>query len=234
LIVAYIVLLVVTTTLQILLTPKPKFEDARPKGLGDFSFPTATEDRAVPIVWGTVDIRGPNVLWYGDLMVIELKRKVGKKKQTVAFRYFVGMDLLLCYGPVDRVTQLEIGQKEYPTADMTPAMPFTPSQSGTSLVLSSLDFLGGEQRGGTVAGNFTVYSGGNVPTQNAYLQSQLGNDIPGYVNIAHVVAEQVEVGENSSIQPYAFQVTRFPDNLGLDGSNHIVQGTIDNGDANMM
>jgi hypothetical protein len=50
-----------------LLRPKPDIENAKPASLGDFQFPTADEGRAVPIVWGTVRLNGPNIGWFGDL-----------------------------------------------------------------------------------------------------------------------------------------------------------------------
>jgi hypothetical protein len=40
-----------------LLRPKPDLENAKPAGLGDFQFPTASEDRYVPIIWGTIQQR---------------------------------------------------------------------------------------------------------------------------------------------------------------------------------
>ena len=50
-----------------LLRPKPEIEGARPGGLGDFQFTTAEEGRVVPIIWGTVKMKAPNVIWYGNL-----------------------------------------------------------------------------------------------------------------------------------------------------------------------
>ena len=52
-----------------LLRPKPKFGAPAPSGLGDFQVPTAQEGRPIPAVFGTVRLKGPNVVWYGDLVV---------------------------------------------------------------------------------------------------------------------------------------------------------------------
>ena len=231
---ALLIIAVVSVTLQILLTPKPSIENARPKGLGDFDVPTATEDRSIPIMWGTVDIKGPNVLWYGDFKVIRKRKTKGGQKILVAFNYFIGLDLLLCYGPIDRVTRLEIGNKFiYPnTGEITPAFPVTPTVSGLPVVFTGEKVLGGQTKGGTMRGTMRMYSGDPNQTQDPYLQSQLGTDIPSYVNVAHVVGEQIEVGESTSIGAYVFRVSRFPNNLSLDNDNYIVNGTIDDGDAN--
>ena len=224
--------MVISIALQFLLTPKPKVEGGRPKGLGDFDFPTATEDRAVPIVWGTVDIKGPNVLWYGDLRIFHKRKTKGGVKITVAFQYFVGMDLLLCYGPLDRITRLEVSDHVVDDTKVSPTFPVTPTAAGLAVEFTDDTLLGGIGKGGGIVGTMRMYSGDPDSLQNAYLQTQLGNDIPGYVNIAHVVTEQTGVGESHQIGAYVFRVTRFPDNLGLTGDNHIIRGTIDDGDAN--
>ena len=73
-----LILVVVLTVVAELLRPKPDIENARPAGLGDFDFPTATEGRAIPVVFGTVKIAGPNVVWYGDLLVDPLPGDPGE------------------------------------------------------------------------------------------------------------------------------------------------------------
>lgn len=232
--IALIVIQLVLFVASILLAPKPKFEDARPRSLGDFQFPTATESRSIPIVWGTVDLKGPNVIWYGDLKTVAIKKKVksgfGKSTTvTTGFRYFVGMDLALAYGPLDRVVRLEVSTKDAfsGSVDLVAA-----GDSGTDLVISQPTLLGGKEKGGGIVGTFRLYGGTPSQVQDPYLQTQLGSDIPGYVDIAHAVWEQGEVGESTRIDPYIFRVTRFPDALGLTGDGHIVRGTVDNGDAN--
>ncbi len=46
--------------------PTPKMQNAKAAGLDEFSFPTNSNGRPVPEVFGTVEIHG-NFLWYGDL-----------------------------------------------------------------------------------------------------------------------------------------------------------------------
>lgn len=217
---------------------KPDIENAKPQGLGDVQAPTASETRAVPILWGTRDIKGPNVIWYGDFRTAAVKRKVktgwfSSKNVTVGFRYFIGMDLLLCYGPIDRVTRLEISDR---VAYSGPAIgPF--GDSSEQMVVSEPDLFGGEEKGGGVSGTIDIFGGLPNQDKSDYLinSGPGGGDsgnIPAYVDIAHAVARQFEVGESPSIGPYVFRVSRFPNNLGLTGSNHIVNGTVEDGDAN--
>ena len=59
-----------------MLAPKPP--EPRAASIGDFDVPTADQDRAIPVVFGRVWITGPNVVWYGDLKVVPIKKKSGK------------------------------------------------------------------------------------------------------------------------------------------------------------
>lgn len=54
--------------------PKPK-----PAGLGEFQVPTAEDGREIPVLFGTRDIAGPNVIFYGNLKVTAIKDGGGKK-----------------------------------------------------------------------------------------------------------------------------------------------------------
>ena len=89
-----------------IIRPKPTFEDARPAGLGDFSFPTATEGRPVPIVWGKCKTKGPNLIWYGNFTKTAIIENVktgmfSSEDVTTGFEYRVGLDMAVCHGPVD-------------------------------------------------------------------------------------------------------------------------------------
>ncbi len=227
-----IVLFVITTLLN-----KPDLQNAKPAGLGEFQFPTASETRAVPILWGTRDILGPNVLWYGDYKILKIIKRVKsgfkKKKVTVGYRYFFGIDLLLCYGPIDRLTRLEISDKVAFSGSVGPF-----GNGPTTFSVNQPSLLGGKENGGGVVGNFDVFGGTNNQERSSYMVIRgpgkgVGPDaVPGYVGIAHVVATQIEVGESTNIGKYIYRVSKFPDQLSLTGDGHIIAGTVEDGDAN--
>lgn len=66
-----LVIMVLSAVITAMLTPKPPTPKAA--SLGDFQVPSAEQDRAIPVVFGTVEITGPNVVWYGDLFAIAIK-----------------------------------------------------------------------------------------------------------------------------------------------------------------
>lgn len=69
---------VASTLITAALTPSPQQgQDAVAKGLDDASIPTAEEGRAIPVVFGDVLIKSPNVVWYGDLKTEAIRKKAG-------------------------------------------------------------------------------------------------------------------------------------------------------------
>lgn len=73
----YIAVFVVALVVAYSMAPKP--ETQRPAGLGDVTAPTAEEGREIPVLFGTRHIEGPNVVWYGDLRTVAIRKKGGKK-----------------------------------------------------------------------------------------------------------------------------------------------------------
>lgn len=75
--VVQLVIFVVSSLISYALAPKPTAP--KPAALEDFDVPTAEEGRPIPVAFGTVWIRGANVLWYGDLSTSPIKKKGAKK-----------------------------------------------------------------------------------------------------------------------------------------------------------
>ena len=72
----YIAVVVITAVISYVLQPKPP--SAKPPSLSDFDFPTAEEGRPIPVVFGRVQVTGPNVVWYGDISYKSVKTSSGK------------------------------------------------------------------------------------------------------------------------------------------------------------
>jgi uncharacterized membrane protein len=73
----YIGVLIVSAIVSYALAPKPP--SPKPAALSDFDIPTAEQGRPIPVVFGTVTVTGPNVIWYGDMEAEPIKKKGGKK-----------------------------------------------------------------------------------------------------------------------------------------------------------
>lgn len=71
------IIFVVALVVAVAMMPKPQSQP--PAGLGDIQAPTAEEGREIPVLFGTRDIAGPNVVWYGDFKAVAIRKKGGKK-----------------------------------------------------------------------------------------------------------------------------------------------------------
>lgn len=228
-------LFVIAIVLQELTRPKPKLEDERPKGLGDFNFPTATEGRVVPLIWGRVKLDGPNVVWYGDLVQDPIQDTVktglwSKTRLTKGFRYNVGVQLAICRGPIDAIKKVWIGDVEVASGTFT-----------TSIDIDEPTLFGGDDLGlGGVRATVDIFLGSTSQSVSTYLarfqDAGAGtNRTPRYTGTTHLVLHELGVtgatargaylGNSTSIKPWSFEVERFPGTFsGQSAGQHIIGG----------
>lgn len=64
---------IAAVALSYLLAPKPK--TPKPPEVTDFDDPTAEAGRPIPVVFGTITVKGLNLLWYGDKQIRTTKVK---------------------------------------------------------------------------------------------------------------------------------------------------------------
>lgn len=221
-------LFVAALVLSELLRPKPAFEDARPATLGDFEAPTATEGRVVPLVFGRVLVKGPNVVWFGDLTQTAITEKVktglfSSTTITKGFTYNLGIQFAICRGPGAVLKRVRIGEKEA----------WTGSVSGPEgrFDIDDTEFLGGEEFGaGGIQATCDFYSGEPDQPVNAYLDDTDRQRIatattptaPRYAGTSYVVARELTsaapaatnrgayIGNSTSLKPWAFEIERIP------------------------
>lgn len=55
---------VALTAVSFLLMPRPKAP--KPEAVKDLEDPTAEAGRPIPVVFGTITVKGLNLLWYGE------------------------------------------------------------------------------------------------------------------------------------------------------------------------
>lgn len=210
--IATLILWIVLFTVSQLLTPEPDIENARARGLNDFNFPTATEGRVIPLHWGRDKVKGPNVLWYGDLSAIPIKEKIRVsmfKKKTIitGHRYYIGLQMGICVGPAI-LKAVYVGDE----------LAWSGTQATDGVIEINAKNLGG---------NFHFYTGSRTQTKSSYL-SGFQNPCPAYRGTCHGVFMHGYVGESTSISPWSFVVERIP--IGLGGGDEAVN----DGDCGLM
>lgn len=201
------------------LLTKPKIENARPAGLGDFQVPTATEGRVVPLFVGKVKLSGPNVLWYGDLQTQAIREKVGgflgigEKTVTKGFKYYLGIQLGLSRGPIDGISAIWIGDKQVYTGETT-----------APVLVDLPEFFGGALSGGGVKIQFKPYLGGNLQTADSYLATHQSPPL-AYPNTFYVVCTDgaggpAYIGQSAQLRNIAIEAYWYPNSLGATGGKH--------------
>ena len=66
-----IAIAIALSLISALLTPQPK--TAKGQAAKDLENPTAEAGRPIPVVFGTVTVKGGNILWFGDKSIQTVK-----------------------------------------------------------------------------------------------------------------------------------------------------------------
>jgi hypothetical protein len=69
----YAIVFIVALVVAYAMAPKPQSQP--PATLDDIKAPTADVGREIGVLFGTRDIKGPNVVWYGHLRTVAVKKK---------------------------------------------------------------------------------------------------------------------------------------------------------------
>jgi hypothetical protein len=75
----WLILYVAMSLISALLTPRQKIQNAKPGAIGDKDMPIASQSSPVPVVFGTVHLTQPNVVWWGGLSFSAIRKSQGKK-----------------------------------------------------------------------------------------------------------------------------------------------------------
>lgn len=207
------------TLASALLTPREK---KKPDGLGEFDAPTATEGRSVPLVWGTVKLKAPNIIWYGDYKSKPLRedtRMLGFKYDThlVGFAYYIGVQFALCQGPGCVVKRIWIEDDVVWTGS---------AGHGANIDFYDPTLYGERTDAGPASGvgaTLEVFGGTTTQSASTYISKyqKEGGKTPAYRGTCYVAPKlggtfsPMYIGNFLSIKNWYFEVQRIPNGLGL-------------------
>ena len=206
------------------LSPKPKIENAKAASLSDFNFPRADEGDPVPRWYGTNKFKGPNTIWVGDFQAVPIKKKVktglfSSKKQTIGYKYYVGLDLAVALGPGFRFKRIWAGKYELWNG--------CPSDCYDLFRVNMPELFGGEEKNGGFVGDIALYCGDFDQPQDSYLISKIDADVPAYNGIAHMVFRKCYMGNSPNIEPIYIEGGYFSNSLNLADDKHIMADGLD-------
>lgn len=212
-----LILFAASTVLSMLLQKRPTA--AKSSALGDVSAPTAEDGRTIPVIFGTVKMLAPNVVWYGDLRSLAIKKGGWMTlgiKTTVGYKYFLGLWVALCHGPVDAVLGLCAGtHPDDKAVNLQSQTVFGSPEQYINIYMNDYDLFGGQDSEGGIGGWIHFYRGQPSQTSDSYLTSKLGVVAPPYPGLCHAVFIQPYLGTSAYLKNLSFLLRRCPSNLGL-------------------
>jgi hypothetical protein len=122
----------------------------------------------------------------------------GSKKQTVGYKYYLGVHMGLAHGPLDSVVEIQVDRR----------VAWTGVAGDETIEVNAPLLFGGDKREGGVSGSVDIAMGLPAQVPNPYLQTQLGDDIPAFRGVACAVLNQCYMGNNPYLKPWAFKVSR--------------------------
>lgn len=168
------------------LRPKPP---APPNAeLKDYQIPTAEEGRPVPVVFGTVTVKGANVSWYGS----NYTDTTGGDDQYN--HHFLCWQMIICRGPVDRVLGVYFDEKLAKAFDYKPD---NDNRDASRILVNAPGLFGGRKKEGGVMGvveicdgesdSFHPYFSRTVMRTPGSNVIPLKTEVPGYRGLLSVV-----------------------------------------------
>ena len=104
------------------------------------------------------------------------------KKVKTGYKYFLGVQLALCHGAVDRVSELIVGERSAWKGEI--------NTSGQQVTVDAKELFGGEKSQGGVAGPMQVYMGADDQQPDSYLQRVCAPIMPAYLGVTTVIFRQ--------------------------------------------
>ena len=122
------------------------------------------------------------------------------KSATVGYRYYIGMHLAICHGPVDAVTEIQVGERQAWSGNV---------MASGRITVNAPELFGGEKREGGISGAVDVAFGEPTQGANDYLASAIGTPQPAYRGILSLILRQVYIAANNPyVKPWAVRVKR--------------------------
>ena len=120
------------------------------------------------------------------------------KSQTVGYRYYVGMHMVLCRGPVDYVQEVLVDESTLIGGNLIDG----------DYTVNREDMFGGESREGGISGVLAVHLGKDDQTKDSYLVSKIGALVPAFRGVVSVVLKQMYLGINPYLKSWSFVASR--------------------------
>lgn len=121
------------------------------------------------------------------------------KKVTVGYKYYLGMHMVLCHGPIDRIKWIKVDDR----------IAWQGNNTGGRINVSAENLFGGESREGGISGAVDIAMGRPTQGRNDYLQARLGSSIPAFRGVVGAILRQCYLGLNPYLKKWAMRGQRI-------------------------
>lgn len=122
------------------------------------------------------------------------------KKTTVGFKYYLGMHMGICRGPIDALLQINVGDRTAWSGEFT---------GNTDFYINQPDLFGGTKGEGGIQGSAYLMMGGADQTIPGALRSMLVGLVPEFRGIATLFFDGMVCAMNPYPKSWAFKVRRL-------------------------
>ena len=121
------------------------------------------------------------------------------KKVTVGYKYYLGMHMIWCHGPVDKLLRIRVDKRDA----------WVGTHLGGPLAINAEGLFGGESREGGVSGLVDLEMGPPNQSRNSYLISKLGADVPAFRGVVGTVLRHCYLGINPYLKKWEARFQRI-------------------------
>lgn len=122
----------------------------------------------------------------------------GSKKQTIGYKYFLGMHHVLCHS-IDTLNKIYVDKKEAWSGRLS---------ENAAIGIDKNELFGGDRSEGGVSGVVEVMFGKSDQGPSAYLSSQVPGGLPNFRGVVSVVLNQMYLGTSSYLKNWSYRATR--------------------------
>jgi len=116
---------------------------------------------------------------------------------TTGYRYFLGVHMIACHGPVDAVMGMKTDDYEVWNGNLS---------TSEQIDIDLPDLYGGKTKEGGVSGDIDIEFGNDDQGQNSYLLARFGAMIPAFRGVVGFVLRQCYLGDSHYLKPWAFRI----------------------------
>lgn len=122
-----------------------------------------------------------------------------KKKVTIGYKYFMGLHMGICRGPIDAIRQIRVGDKVAWTGKLS---------NNSSIFINQPKLFGGEEQEGGIEGVLDVMTGHKDQQRNARLSAMLGGLTSAFRGVATVFFDGLVCAMSPYPKEWSFMVQK--------------------------